>query len=182
MISKTTKDIPVNATRITSIMVLFLLAGTLLLTSGSEVRADSFDAGSLRFSLVAGSGRSFNENYVVLGLGVGYFVLDGLEVGIDGEAWLGGDPDIYKLSPQVKYVLPLQSKFRPYAGAFYRRTFIDGFDDQNSAGGRGGVYFISSNNMYFGAGVVYETYLDCDNSIYSTCDDFYPEVTLAFSF
>lgn len=182
MISKKTKGVSVNAKAMTSITMYFLLVCSLVLVSGADIQADSFQAGSMRFSLVAGSGRSFDDNYAVVGMGVGYFVVDGLEVGLDGEAWFGGDPDIYKLSPQVKYVLPLQSKIRPYAGAFYRRTFLDGLDDQNSVGARGGIYFISSPNMSFGVGAVYESYLDCDDSVGTSCDTFYPEITFAFSF
>ncbi|MDA8139514.1 MAG: hypothetical protein M0036_12760 [Desulfobacteraceae bacterium] len=156
--------------------------GAALLASGAETRADPFQAGSLQFSLVAGSGRAFYNDYLVLGVGAGYFLMDGLEIGLDSEAWLGNDPNIYKLSPQVKYVLPIDAPIRPYVGAFYRRTFIDGYDDQDSAGARGGVYFISSSNLYFGVGAVYEAYLDCDERLGISCNNVYPEISLSFSF
>ncbi len=177
----TKKGLKAEAAAIVSFTMIFLTICGVVLVTGADCRADSFQAGSLGFSLVAGSGRAFNDNYVVLGLGAGYYLLNGLAIGLDAEAWLGGDPGIYKVSPQVKYVLQLQSNFRPYVGGFYRRTFIDGFDDQDSAGGRAGVYYTSSNNMYFGIGAVYESYFDCDDRL-DNCDDIYPEFTLAFSF
>jgi len=182
MILKTNKGFTVNTAATASLAIIFSMVCGLVLGTGIDAGADSFQAGSPRVSFVAGSGRAFDDNYVVLGLGAGYFILNGLEIGLDGEAWLGGDPDIYKLSPQIKYVLPLQSPLRPYAGAFYRRTFIDGYDDQDSAGGRAGVYYSSSGNMYMGVGVVYESYLDCNDRLDTSCDYLYPEITLAFSF
>ena len=36
----------------------------------------------------------------------------GLELGLDGQIWMGGDPDIYKLKPQITYILPTQSRGR----------------------------------------------------------------------
>ena len=151
-----------------------------VLTSNSY--ADPFGKGSSRVSFVVGSGYTFNETYIILGLGAGYFVLNGLELGLDGQAWVGADPSIYKLSPQVKYVVPTGSRIRPYIGAFYSRIFIDGFDDTDTAGGRGGVYFMSDQRWFMGVGAVYESYLDCNEDIYSSCDDVYPEITFSVSF
>jgi len=34
----------------------------------------------------------------------GYYLLDGLEAGLDGEAWLGSKPHLYAASPEVRYV------------------------------------------------------------------------------
>jgi hypothetical protein len=153
-----------------------------MLASFSDAQAGPFGKGSRRVSLFAGSGRTFDNSYFIIGLGFGYYLLEGLEIGLDGEAWLGDDPDIYKLSPQVKYVLPMQSKIRPYVGAFYGHVFIDEADDLDSIGGRGGICFIQDDSWYIGAGVVYESHLDCDESVYNSCDDIYPEITIAFSF
>ena len=148
----------------------------------TDIQADPFKKGSRRVSIVAGSGRAFSNDYIIIGLGAGYYVLDDLELGLDGEAWLGGDPDMYKLSPQAKYILPTQSRLRPYIGAFYNHLFIDNYDDLDTIGGRGGVYFIQEGQWFLGVGVVYESYLDCDDTIYSSCDEIYPEITFSFSF
>jgi hypothetical protein len=148
----------------------------------SNVYAGPFEKGSSRVSFVVGSGYTLNESYVILGLGAGYFIVNGLELGLDGQAWVGGDPDIYKLKPQATYIVPTQSRIRPYAGVFYSRIFIDGYDDQDTAGARGGVYFTSNQKWFMGVGAVYESYLNCDKDVYSSCDDVYPEVTFSVSF
>ena len=165
-----------------SIIVLVLFACSAISAFVPDTQAADFEKGSRRLSVTAGSGHSFDNSYFVMGLGAGYFVYDGLELGLDVEAWLGSDPDIYKLSPHVKYVLPLEGQLRPYAGGFYRHIFIDDFDDLDSIGVRGGVYFISAQNWFFGAGAVYESYLDCEDDTYSSCDDIYPEITFSLSF
>ena len=148
----------------------------------STAYAGPFEKGSSRVSFVVGSGYTLNESYVILGLGAGYFVANGLELGLDGQAWVGGDPDIYKLKPHATYIVPIQSRIRPYAGVFYSRIFIDGYDDQDTAGARGGVYFTSNQKWFMGVGAVYESYLNCDKDVYSSCDDVYPEITFSVSF
>jgi len=163
------------------IIFVFLLF-TVIPASLLDAQTSPFEKGSWSMALGAGSGRMFSNDYLIVGLGVGYYLLNGLEIGIDGEAWLGDDPDIYKLSPQVKYVLPTRSKIRPYVGTFYRHIFIDHYDDIDSIGGRGGVYFMSDKQWFIGVGGVYESYLNCDDTIYSSCDDIYPEITFSFSF
>ena len=163
------------------IMSAFLLIATLL-ASVHDIQADPFKEGSIRVSIVVGSGQTFGDDYTIIGLGAGYYVKDGLELGLDGEAWLGGDPDIYKLSPQAKYILSTQSRLRPYIGAFYNHSFIDNYDDLDTIGGRGGVYFVQNERWFIGVGAAYESYLDCDEKIYSSCDDIYPEITVSFTF
>jgi len=56
------------------------------------------------------------------------------------------------------------------------------YDDLDSIGGRGGVYFIQEEKWLLGVGVVNESYLDCDDEIDSSCDEIYPEITFSFSF
>lgn len=165
-----------------AIAVFAFVAVAILCASLTEIQADPFKKGSRRVSIVAGSGRAFSNDYIIIGLGAGYYAFDNLELGLDGEAWLGGDPDMYKLSPQVKYVLPTQSRLRPYVGTFYNHLFIDQYDDLDSIGGRAGVYFIQEEQWFLGVGVVYESYLDCEDAIYSSCDELYPEITFSFSF
>jgi len=163
------------------IMPAFLLIATLLV-SVHDIQADPFEQGSLHVSIVVGSGEAFENDYTIIGLGAGYYVIDGLELGLDGEAWLGGDPNIYNLSPQAKYVLSTQSRLRPFVGAFYKHSFVDQDDDLDSVGGRGGVYLIQDERWFVGLGAVYESYLDCDEKISDPCDDIYPEITVSFTF
>jgi hypothetical protein len=59
---------------------------------------------------------------------------------------------------------------------------IEGLEDLDSIGGRAGLYFTSGKGVYVGAGLVYENYLSCQTSIYSSCDDTYPELIVAFTF
>ncbi len=153
-----------------------------LFASAHDIQADPFEKGSLRVSIVVGSGQAFENDYTIIGLGAGYYVKDGLELGLDGEAWLGGDPDIYKLSPQAKYILSTQSRLRPYVGAFYNHSFVDHDDDLDSIGGRGGVYLIQDERWFVGVGAAYESYLDCDERIHDSCNDIYPEITFSFTF
>ncbi|MBW2611319.1 MAG: hypothetical protein JRE12_02990 [Deltaproteobacteria bacterium] len=165
-----------------SVILIISILSAVVFVSVGDTRAGAFEKGSSRASIVVGSGWTLDNSYVILGLGAGYYVFDGLEIGLDGEAWLGGDPDIYKLSPQMKYTLPVQSRVRPYVGAFYSHIFIDGYDDLDTTGVRGGVYFTSDEKWFFGVGAVYESYLNCDDTILSSCDNIYPEVSFSFSF
>jgi hypothetical protein len=71
---------------------------------------------------------------------------------------------------------------KPYVGAFYRRAYVDGLPDINSTGARAGVYFSAGRNAYLGIGAVYESYIDCNESVYSSCDDIYPEVSFTIAF
>jgi len=143
---------------------------------------DAFSSGTMRLSIVVGSGYAFNNNYLLIGVGAGYFIANGLYLGLDYESWTGANPGINKLSPRLDYVLNTRGAMRPYAGIFYRRTMIDGLDDMDSVGGRAGLYLMSGKNLYVGAGVVYESYLSCDTATYTSCSDTYPEIVVAFSF
>lgn len=144
--------------------------------------AGAFSQGRSRLSVTAGSGYVFDETYFVLGLGASYSVLDGLSVGLDVEKWSGNDPGIVKVSPSVLYVFYQVPSVSPYLGAFYRGTYIENIEDLDSLGGRAGVYIAAGRNTYFGAGMVYETYMDCDDSTYRSCSDAYPEVSVTVAF
>lgn len=152
----------------------------LLVMLSFSVQAGPFSKGRSSVSIIAGSGSAFNDSYIVLGGGYGYYVADGLELGLDAQYWFSGDPTIFRLSPQIKYVIPVEARLQPYVGVFYRRTFVNGsrFDDQNSYGSRLGVYFSSHSGVYLGGGVVYEKYADCT---FGDCSNTYPELMLSIS-
>lgn len=139
---------------------------------------EAFAGGQARVSVIAGSGRAFGENYLVIGAGLAYYLVDGLELGLDGEVWTGGDPSIYKLSPQLRYVFG-QGDIRPYAGAFYRYTGIEDEDGLQSFGARIGFYLGLGGGAYLGLGLVQERYLDCDEEVYRSCEEGYAEAVLS---
>jgi hypothetical protein len=159
--------------------ILYLAILTLSLSS-MKMNASAFSEGSVSFDIVAGAGQAFNKNYTVLGVGIGYYVAQGLEVGIDIEHWFSSEPSITKVSPQIKFVFSELGDIKPYAGGFYRETFIDNQSEEGSFGFRGGAFFSSSNGMNIGAGIVYEEYLDCDKVV--ECSTTYPEVRFSLNF
>jgi hypothetical protein len=145
--------------------------------------AGPFRQAAVRLSLLLGSGESSTDTYFILGAGAGYYVLNGLELGADYEAWLGGSPTLQRLSPEARYVLWFVPTIKPYLGFFYRHTFVSGYDGLNSLGGRAGVYYAPERSrMYLGGGVAYERYLACTDSVLGDCDELYPELAFGVSF
>jgi hypothetical protein len=163
------------------VIYLSVLSGLILSYGSLTLHADPFQRGSHSLSIVVGSGSAFRDDYIILGAGYGYYIARGLELGIDAQFWLSGDPSITKVSPQIKYVFTQPEKVKPYLGAFYRRTYTEGLDDLDSIGYRAGANFMGQGNFYFGAGIVYEDYQDCSETIYSSCSDTYPEILFSFS-
>ena len=164
-----------NIIRLTSTLSIILML------MASPTQAGPFQQGSQSVAVIAGSGRAFNEDYIILGLGYGYYVLNGLELGIDAQFWLSGDPSINKLSPKITYVFTQPERIKPYVGAFYRRTFIDGLDDLDSIGYRAGLNFMGKGNFFFGIGAVYEEYRSCNEAVFRDCSNTYPEILFSFS-
>ena len=143
--------------------------------------AGPFSKGSKRVNIVAGIGTTWQQNYLIVGGGFSYFIADGLALGISGEGWVLNDPTFWKISPDIRYTFWKMDKFKPYVGAFYRRTFITGdFDDYDSWGGRAGVAY-RQGNSYVSLGVVHEIYLDCTDT-FDDCSTTYPELSFWFSF
>jgi len=171
-----------NATLGVILFTTLLVFQTTSADAGVAAERDVFSAGSTRLAVIVGNGYAFNNSYLIIGVGAAYFVADGLDLGLDLESWTGGDPGITKVSPRLDYVFNTGSALRPYAGVFYRRTMIEGLEDLDSIGGRAGLYFTSGKGVYVGAGLVYESYLSCQTSIYSSCSDTYPELIVAFTF
>jgi len=150
--------------------------------AAAQGAAGTFGEGRTHFVLIAGTGHAFDESYLVLGLGASYYLIDGLSVGLLLESWSGADPGMTKITPSVQYVFYQVRPVRPYVGAFYRRTNIDGLADLDSVGGRAGAYIQAGGNAYIGVGAVYESYLDCSSTVYRKCDSTYAEVSLTFAF
>ena len=100
-----------------------------------------YDRGRMRGSLTVGWGRSFGQDYMLVGAGLGKYIKRGLELGLYYEGWAGTDPSVSKLTPRLTYVVTKVPRLTPYLGAFYTRTFVgNGLEDLDSAGGRAGIY------------------------------------------
>lgn len=138
-----------------------------------------FDRG--RFGLGGGAGEqtNFDKQYIWVGASVGYFVLDGVELGLSGLYEFGNDPTISELSPSLRYVAqPLVGKWPvvPYVGGFYSHWFIGGGNsDLDSVGARAGFVLISGQ-VLLGLGAVYEHQLESPCA--SGCDSVYPDVSI----
>jgi len=179
----------VNLRIVTKFAALLILSGTSNIASAANIGSGgvstAFSKNSTSLGVVIGSGSAFNDNYMILGLGVGYYVTKGLELGVDLQHWISGEPTITKLSPQIRYVFTQPQVVKPYVGAFYRRTYYGDYkgidlDDQDSFGYRAGAYFSTNNRVYIGGGVVYEEFKNC--SIFTECSTTYPEILFTVSF
>ena len=162
-----------------------LVAILMVMSAGpasAAVLTDAFGQGRAHFSLLGGNGYAFDNDYLIIGVSTSYYLLDGLAVGLSVENWSGADPGIFKYAPIVQYVFRNKSSMRPYIGGFFRHTEIKSLPDIESYGGRAGVYFASGPNYYVSAGIVYESYIDCQQTIYSTCSDTYPDVGFTIGF
>jgi len=180
----------VNFTIIKNTAVLLIILGASNIVSAASVGtggiSTAFSKNSTSVGVIVGSGSAFNDDYLILGASVGYYVVRGLELGIDVQRWFSGDPSITKISPQITYVFTQPKVIKPYVGVFYRRTYFGDFkgisiDDQDSFGYRAGVYFNTNNRIYIGGGIVYEEYKDCDKFV-DSCSVTYPEILFTVSF
>jgi hypothetical protein len=172
---------------VTFTMLIALACGLLACSTASaqsaqsaEAEYDPFARNRVQLSVFAGVSNSGTTTYGQLGVGVGYFLLDGLELGLGSDIWFG-DPTIVNLTPGLTYVFHMVPTIKPYLGSFYRHAFIFEATDLDSVGARAGLYFVGGHT-YVGAGVVYERWLGCENETFVDCDEIYPEVVLAFAF
>lgn len=158
-------------------------AGALLVLFAVPALAqDNFSSGTARVSVSAGSTAAYNDSYFQIGIGLGYYVMDGLEIGLDARSWYGGELSIQEIAPSTTYVFNNFDSFKPYVGMLYRTTFIKGQDNLSAIGGRAGVFLQSSTNFVMRAGIVAIRYQDCDRRPYLDCTETYPEVSAGFYF
>jgi len=144
--------------------------------------AGVFGQGRTHFFVTGGTGSAFDETYLVVGVGVSYYLIDGLNAGLAFESWSGSDPSMYRITPSLTYVFYQAQTVKPYVGGFYRRTNIDGLPNADSVGARAGAYMQAGRNVFVGFGVVYESYLDCSRAVYRSCDSTYPELGFTIAF
>ena len=160
--------------------IIFLLP--LTAHAASDSGPHPFAAGVARLSLALGGATAFNRDYSIIGMGVGYFVADGIEAGLDAERWFGNSPRIEQVSPQLRVVINVDGNFKPYVGAFYRRTHIESYRDLDTVGGRAGLYFLAGRNAYLGLGIAQDFHLNCDRNVYASCAETFPEILVAVMF
>ncbi len=142
--------------------------------------AGIFSKGTFRPTIHGGRGSAEEETYLILGAGLGYYVIDGLAPGLSYDVWLLGDPTVHVLTPELTYVFHMVPHVKPYVGPFLRHYFIAKFDDLDSVGVRGGL-IIPVEPAFFGLGAGYEALLDCDTR-YQDCDNVFPEFLVGATF
>lgn len=167
-------------------MARWVLAVALVCGPFGAAQADAgpFSQGRSRIAISGGSAGGFGgERYLVLGATYGYFLVDGLELGMGAQAWLLGDPSVYTLTPQVRYVLHFVPVLKPYVGGFFSRWFVGGDgDDLSTMGARAGAFYVTGGGGFVGGGVVVETILDCQLEDDADCTDIYPEIAFSIVF
>lgn len=136
-----------------------------------------FGKGSIRASFILGFGTAYDNSYLLLGVGGGYYLANGLEVGLELLSWLGQNPTMLQITPEIRYVVWQTKRLHPYGGLFYRHSMISGRPDQDSVGSRFGIMY-RRGGSYVGIGGVYNHLLDCDDTAFN-CDTVYPEVFFA---
>jgi hypothetical protein len=143
-----------------------------------------FATGRGRVTVTAGTSWSASDTYLVLGAGVGYFLFDGFEIGLDYEAWVAGTPVLNRLSPEARYVFYMVPTVKPYVGVFYVHDFVgSGLPDFDQLGARAGINIVPNNSrLWAGVGIVYEGILDCKGLDRIDCNAVYPEAFMGFSF
>jgi len=161
--------------------VLLVLAFLGIFTPAAKA-AGPFEQGSVQGSVAVGTGTAFSQDYLILGIGGGYYVLDGLLIGARVDGWFGNSPSIYQVTPEARYVINMSPKVKPYVGAYYSRTFNEGLPDFNTLGARAGAYVPLGSRVFLGAGIAYERVQDCDEAVYRDCSRTYPELSLMFAF
>jgi hypothetical protein len=144
-------------------------------------RETPFDRGRVTLKVGGGSQTVNNYRYFGAGVGIGYYVLDGVELGLFGLHEFGNGPSLNEVTPSLRYVArPLIGSWPlvPYAGVFYNHWFVgDPYSDSDTAGTRAGVIYLSGQ-MILGIGIVYEHVL---STCVQSCDQVYPDVTLGFT-
>jgi hypothetical protein len=165
-----------------AILAVAAIAAPVFADDDTPPRPTPFDRGKIGLSVGGGSTSAFGHTYYALGGGVGYFVLDGVELGLSGLAQFGSGPRIEKLSPSVRYVVrPLVGTWPviPYVGGFYTHWFVGGsLADVDTLGGRVGGLFVSGQ-VVLGLGVAYERII---STCTMDCDLVYPDVTISLAF
>ena len=161
----------------TPIRKLFLLS-LIALCPLARGHAHPFEAGSVR--LAAGGGGGVGGWSA--SLAGGYFIRDGLELGL-GTTYIKSDETaVQQLTMSTTYVFLPESSLNPSAGVFFRHWFIlDGdLEPASSTGLRLGAYYSGGGGLILGGHIVYERIINC--KAVDDCESLYPEFSLAIVF
>jgi hypothetical protein len=132
-------------------IVVALFAATLVVPSAI---AHPFEQGAVRVS--AGGGYVFvgEQGYFSVGGSGGYFVLDGLELGVEVMTFLGPQPNITSVSPRITWTIWQIPVVHPYGGGFWSHWFVaQGEPDFDTVGFRFGVQIRAGSRALVSAGV-----------------------------
>ena len=153
---------------------------SLLLTVGL-IKADMlFTAGHKNFGFSMGSSTGFGNDYTVAGANFNYFIQDNLSVGVGYLGYFGDDPKINQITIPVTYYYPISITSYPYAGIFYKHTFISNpYEDYDVYGVRVGMAVRIGPRSYISAGWVQE-YTDIDTNEDEW--DGHAEISMGFTF
>jgi hypothetical protein len=166
-------------------LVFQALAATVvcLLVALAPARAQSFERGTSSVALMLGAAQQLQRNYTLISGRAGYYFAQDFEASVALEAWLGNEPKIYKLIPELRYVYSAPRAVKPYVAGFVARSFYPGaLTDTNSYGARAGAYFPLSRRSFLGLGLVHERFKDCDPLVYGDCRQTFSELSLHFMF
>lgn len=163
-------------TALTFVVVVALASDAWAQQRAKRAQPTPYDQGKVSLSLGGGFTGSGGE----LGGGIGYFVVKGLELSVNGAVLIQSDTTIGVVGPAARYIVWQVPTVHPYIGTFYRHWFVGGGqDDLDSAGGRLGI-ITSQDPFYVSAGVVYERFLFCEAG--SACSTIAPELSFGISF
>lgn len=96
---------------------------------------------------------------VTAGLSYGYFVIDGLAIGLASRVDIpSAGPNRLELSPYVRFIPITIQNISPVFIAKGGRMFIQDQDDLWNVGGGGGLIFMTSSRVGFNAEVIYERF------------------------
>ena len=147
------------------------IAAIFLAMSCNAPASTLFTQNSQHLSFNLGFSDSLNKDYVGFGVGYRYFPADGTELGLDFDLLLGNDPIIYRVSPEIRYVIHSFKTFIPYVGAFYQYHYIVNLENKGGFGARAGFYTPVGANTYIGYGVNVGELRQCDKAVYGKCSN-----------
>ena len=149
----------------------------LLLSLINFLHSDMLEQGKGVASFKGGIVNVNNSDYIITGGNIGWFLLDGLKLGVGYERWYNQTPNIDKLSVDLNYYLPVSERVRPYIGAFLANNYLGSVDAGISEGVKIGILF-SSEVASIGLEWNQEYYDRC----FIGCERAYPMVMLGIGF
>jgi len=132
--------------RLPVLLVLLLASPALGAPQRSVEEPRPFARGSMNAGLALGFSSGEGTAFT-LGAGFGYFVLPGLEPGLELEVTFGSDrPTVTSLLPYLRWVVWRSYTLSPFLKVQGGRWFISGQEDLSVVGGGGGLVFFLTRN------------------------------------